>query len=73
MYEDEDLWPIKCPECLDEFTEQIGRMKAGQQSRCPGCSLNLRHPKEEFALTLAEAKAGRLDPWGNMLRLQKPA
>lgn len=73
MYEDDDLWPIKCPECGEEFTEKIGRMKAGEQSRCPRCLLNLWHPKEQFLLALGEAQAGRSDPWRGMLRLQKPA
>jgi len=27
MYEDHDTWPLKCPECGEEFTEKIGRLK----------------------------------------------
>ena len=64
MYEDDDLWPIKCPECLEEFVEKIGRMKAGEKSRCPGCSLNLRHPTEEFLLALAGQRQADLTPGG---------
>ena len=23
MYEDNDFWPVKCPECREEFVEKI--------------------------------------------------
>jgi hypothetical protein len=84
-YEDEDLWPFKCPECGDEFTEQIGRLKAQTPTinvRCPGilnptgpvrCGLVMRYSAEEFGLMLAEAKARRYDPFGSLWsRKQRP-
>jgi len=75
MYEDQDFWPIKCPSCGNEFTKQIGWLKSASTYRCDGgagCEINLRHPAEEFLLALAQARNGKLDPWGNMLRLNKP-
>ena len=62
MYEDDDLWPIKCSYCLNEFTEKIGRIKTTWASRCPECGTNLSHPDKQFLLALAQAEAGILDP-----------
>ena len=56
MYEDKDLWPIKCFDCKEEFTEEIGRIKAGVRSRCPSCELSFPHPHEQFLLALTEAR-----------------
>ena len=40
MYDDDtDLWPFKCPECGEEFTEQIGTVKANNFS----CEVPSRH------------------------------
>ena len=40
MYEDHDLWPIKCSNCRNEFTEEVGRIKAGNELiRCPDCKI----------------------------------
>jgi hypothetical protein len=74
MYQDKDLWPVKCPECHEEFVAEVGRMKAGEQLRCPAkyCALSFWYPTRQFLLTLAEAEAGRIDPWRDMIRLQKP-
>jgi hypothetical protein len=75
MYEDKDPWPFKCPECGEEFTKEIGWLKTQDPSinvKCPGiispigpipCSQTLRYRAEEFSLALAEAKAGRYDPF----------
>jgi hypothetical protein len=75
MYKDEDDWPFKCPECGEEFTEKIGRLKTQTPTiavKCPGivdplgpipCSVTLRYSAEEFRLALAKAKAGRHDPF----------
>ncbi len=71
MYEDEDLWPIKCLECRNEFTEKVGRLKLDTSVRCPECGLLQTYRREEFGLALAQAKEGRLDPWRDMLRLGK--
>jgi hypothetical protein len=35
MYEDDDLWPIKCPECGNEFLEKVSRIKTGERIKCP--------------------------------------
>jgi hypothetical protein len=72
VYEDKDFWPIKCPDCLNEFTEEIGRMKAGAEIRYPDCKIILTDPAKQFLVHLAKARNGELDPWGHMIRLQKP-
>ena len=74
MYKDKDLWPVKCPECHEEFVAEVGRMKAGEKLKCPAkyCAVNFWYPTKQFLLTLAEADAGRLDPWRDMICLQKP-
>jgi hypothetical protein len=33
MYEDTYPWPIKCHICLNEFTVEVGRMKAEKELR----------------------------------------
>jgi hypothetical protein len=71
MYEDDDLWPIKCPHCSYEFTQQIGRIKAGAKVVCPDCKVSLVDHAKQFAMALAKARNGEFNPWGNMIRLQK--
>ena len=72
MYEDKDPWPIRCSECGEEFTEEIGWMKTAIVYRCPVCGARFHHPTEQFLMALAEAREGRLNPWGGMLRISKP-
>lgn len=85
MYEDKDFWPFKCPQCGEEFNKEIGWLKAHAKGfqldiKCPGiinrlgpilCPNTLRYDTKEFRLILAEAKAGRFDPWRNMVRVNK--
>ncbi len=72
MYEDQDLWPLKCPECGEEFTKEIGWLKAHSEVKCPGilnrigpipCPVTLTYRTEQFCLDVAKAKAGHLDPF----------
>ena len=85
MYEDKDLWPFKCPECGEEFTEEIGWLKAQTQNiaiKCPGildplgpilCPVTVRYSAEDFRLALAEAQAGRRDPFRETwIRKERP-
>jgi DNA-directed RNA polymerase subunit RPC12/RpoP len=72
MYEDEDFWPFKCPYCLHEFTEQIVRINAGTEVRCPDCRTRFTDHHKQFAVALAEARNGAFNPWRNMVRVQKP-
>jgi hypothetical protein len=85
MYEDKDLWPFKCPECGEEFTKEIRWLKAQSSTitvKCPGilnplgpipCPRTLLYRAEEFRLTLAEAKAGKYDPFGSVwVRKERP-
>jgi hypothetical protein len=76
MYEDKDPWPFRCPQCGEEFTKEIGWLKAQAPNievRCPGilnpvgpisCPVTLRYSAKEFRLVLAKAQAGRHDPSG---------
>lgn len=85
MYEDKDPWPFRCPECGEEFTEEIGRLKAQTKNvevRCPGilnpvgpipCPVTIRYSTKQFGLMLAEAQAGSTDPFGaTWFRKQRP-
>lgn len=72
MYETDDDWPLKCPECRHEFTENIGRMEAGAKSQCPSCGLNVVHPREQFIVVLSQARAGAFNPWRDMLNIERP-
>ena len=72
MYEDNYPWPIKCSNCLNEFTKQIGSMKAGEEIRCPDCKLRFVYSVKEFERDLAEHTRLGLDPYRNMVRLDKP-
>ena len=86
MYEDDDPWPFRCQQCGEEFTEQIGQLKAQApfvSVKCPGMlnrlgrpirgPITLRYSAEEFGLILAKAKAGAYDPFGSIwIRKQRP-
>ena len=56
MYEDEDVWPIRCPHCGHRFTAKIRHLKSGVVSKCVGCSNDLGHSTREFHLALSEAR-----------------
>jgi hypothetical protein len=68
MYEDEDVWPIRCAHCGQGFTAKIRDLKSGVVSECVGCSNDLGHSTEEFYLALYEAREGKLNPWWDMVR-----
>jgi hypothetical protein len=68
MYEDEDIWPVRCPLCGHGFTAKIRHLKSGVVTKCVGCSNDLGHSTEEFYLALSEARKGKLNPWWDMLR-----
>ncbi len=70
MYEDTDFWPFKCPNCRNEFTEQVGRINAGGQVICPQCRIWLTDHDKEFVVHLAKARNGLFDPWGDMFTLK---
>jgi hypothetical protein len=68
MYEDEDVWPVRCPHCGHGFTAKIGHLKWGFVTTCVSCSNDLGHSTEEFYLALSEARNGKFNPWWDMLR-----
>lgn len=73
MYTSKDLWPIKCSKCLHEFTETVEQMVANAYSQCPRCRLVLTRSREQFAMALAQARAGAYNPWRDMMIIEKPA
>lgn len=85
VYEDNDLWPFKCPECGEEFTKEIGWLKAqGPKIRvkCPGivnllgpipCPITIECSDKEFGLMLTEAEAGGHNVFGTTwVRKRRP-
>jgi hypothetical protein len=68
MYEDEDLWPMRCPLCGHGFTAKIRHLKSGVVTKCVGCSNDLGHSAEEFYLALSEARRSKLNPLWDMVR-----
>jgi hypothetical protein len=68
MYEDEDVWPVRCPHCGHGFTAKIRHLKSGVVTQCVGCSHDLGHSTEEFHMALSEARKGKLNPWWDMVR-----
>jgi hypothetical protein len=85
MYEDKDAWPFKCPECGEEFTKEIGWLKAQSpviSVKCPGvlnnlgpilCPNTILCHNEQFRLDLAQAKAGGHDIFRDVwIRKQRP-
>jgi hypothetical protein len=55
MYEDEDVWPIRCGH---GFSAKIRLLKSGVVSECVGCSNDRGHSTEEFHLALSEKTRG---------------
>jgi len=68
MYEDEDVWPVRCSRCAHGFTAKIGHLKFGFRTKCDACSHDLGHSTEEFLVALSEARKGKYNPWWEMLR-----
>jgi DNA-directed RNA polymerase subunit RPC12/RpoP len=73
MYEKHDLWPIACPKCRHEFTEKIEHMEIADKLRCPSCKFNASHPRQQFLVALAQARAGAFNPWRAMMDIQRLA
>ena len=71
---DEDEFPIKCPHCLEEFYENVGRIKAGLHSHCPGvgCGVHLAHPAHQFDQLVTENGEALQDYFRQFKRLTVP-
>ncbi len=69
---DADDFPIKCPHCLHEFYEKVGRIKAGERTRCPDCGVNITHPTEQFNRMLQGQNKAIKDYLGRFMRLAIP-
>jgi DNA-directed RNA polymerase subunit RPC12/RpoP len=61
MYEDKASWPLKCPDCLHEFEEKVGGLKASSEIRCPACKVALRFEPKEFLSALNQPRPGLYD------------
>ena len=68
IYEDEDVWPIRCARCGHGFTAKIAQLKFGLITKCVACSHDLGDSTEEFLVALSEARKGKHNPWWEMLR-----
>jgi hypothetical protein len=73
MYEDDKLWPIKCPACGEEFEKEVGWLKMHDTVKCPadGCPTFITIGAEEFSLRLAQARQGLFDPYSVMMRISR--
>ena len=71
IYEAKNFWPFKCPNCLYEFAEEIGRINAGTKVICPECHTWLTDHDKQFIVKLTEARNGQFDPWRHMVRFKK--
>jgi DNA-directed RNA polymerase subunit RPC12/RpoP len=58
MYDENTPWPLKCPDCLLEFQEKIGWLKASSEIRCPACKVMLQYEPKEFLLALNKPRPG---------------
>jgi len=71
MFEkDTDQFPIKCPNCHEEFFEKLGRIQAGLDSRCPDCQLRITHQAHQVDRILERGSQERVDYLRKFLRLK---
>ncbi len=66
MFENRDPWPLRCPQCGEEFVVEIGKLKSGKVPRCAWCQALLPITGEMFMAALTNARAGEFDPWASM-------
>lgn len=82
-YDDEAMWPLKCANsrCSAEFETQIGWLKTHAEVKCPGvinplgpipCPDTIRIDRGDLDFHIAEAKAGRYDPYAIWVRKRRP-
>lgn len=71
---DDDDFPVKCPRCLNEFHEKVGRLKTGAGTRCTdaACGANLRLTAEQFARARQEAQESPKRWFRQLARLRPP-
>ncbi len=69
MYEDHELFPLRCSQCGHKFKQQVGRLKAGTDLWCPGpgCGVRLKYEAAEFLRALGQARRGLYDFRGDFL------
>jgi hypothetical protein len=71
MYDDQDVWPIKCAGCLHEFTKTVAELRSGRSIHCPACGCLHTYTSEDFDDALSRARGNLFDPWAKMLRLRR--
>jgi hypothetical protein len=58
MYDEKTPWPLKCPDCLLEFEEKVGWLKASSEIQCPACKVTLQYEPKEFLRALNKPRPG---------------
>jgi len=48
MFNDEEHWPFKCPNCGNVIQGQVGDMKARNEITCPSCTLHFGTTPRHF-------------------------
>lgn len=71
---DSDLFPIKCSSasCLHEFLEPLGRLKSGQEVRCPACKAVQLYRADEFVRRFEQLKKSGHDFFRDFIDLEPP-
>jgi DNA-directed RNA polymerase subunit RPC12/RpoP len=70
MFEDEDLWPVQCPNCGHISREPIGWLKESGRHSCPACSAKLWYDKNTFLDVLDDAQRA-VDNFSRSIRAGK--
>jgi len=71
MYDDTDVWPIKCAGCLRAFTKTVAGLRSGRSIHCHACGCLHTYTAEDFDDALSRARRNLFDPWAKMRRLRR--
>jgi hypothetical protein len=56
MFQDEDYWPVRCPNCGNVTYRNIGWLKANSSLQCSGCEAVLSWYYERLIRDLDDAQ-----------------
>ncbi len=73
MYEENDPWPFKCFECLEEFTKVIGRLKARNIPRHPTSGSRLAYSDERLLFASPTVNSRRILKFGKICYSCRPS
>jgi uncharacterized Zn-finger protein len=73
MYKDEDLWPVTCPRCGEQFHKPVGWLKKNHIMQCPGagCGADLQYHPQTFMDALNKAMGAIFDFSGHLTPAEK--